>query len=160
MEQSRRSRWASSDPADVVRIDRRRPFLVGDGRPEAVVDQAHDAGVDLLARVVTHDEERRRIDPEARRELGAGAVRVSLLGFHHRVDALPQPTRLELLGRLRAFAAFPSVEQALLHHRDVHPTIPSKPRQAGAMEGAAPAAPPPWGRLAIAGTAPTERRPP
>src|SRR5262247_63917 len=99
MEQSRRSRWASSDPADVVRIDRRRPFLVGDGRPEAVVDQAHDAGVDLLARVVT----------------------------------LPQPTRLELLGRLRAFAAFPSVEQALLHHRDVHPTIPSKPRQAGAM---------------------------
>src|SRR5262245_42632971 len=114
MEQSRRSRWAASDPADVVRIDRRSPFLVGDRRAQAVVDQAHDAGVDLLAGVVTHDEERRGINPEARRQLGAGAVGVALLGFNDRVDALPQPARLELLGRLRAFAAFPSVEQALL----------------------------------------------
>jgi len=60
----------------------------------------------VLAGIVTHDEERRRVDAQARRQLATRTRRVVFTRLHHLVDAAPQATRSQLLGGLRAFAAF------------------------------------------------------
>src|SRR5262249_27030505 len=88
---------------------------------EAILHELEHAFVDDLgAVVVTHDEERREVDPEACAELHPRGARVVFIGPHHLVDAIPEPALFEKIFGLATLAARAAVGEAFLDHRDVH----------------------------------------
>ena len=112
---------AALDSADVVGIDGARLLGRADGLAEALAHQLQHAGVDLLAALVAHDEERAR----ARRRAALPSTMPGLLGSSssaHTTSSIrssrPRDWRCSV-----ASAHFRQSEpslQPLLHHGDVH----------------------------------------
>src|SRR5579862_1029113 len=63
--QTRSRAGMRSNAADVVGIDRARALRRCDLSAEAILDEAHDTRVHMLARLVAHHEKRRRLDAES-----------------------------------------------------------------------------------------------